>query len=203
MQQDALLLRRAQNGDAGAFEELMTAHERKIYALCLRMAGDREDALDCAQEAMLRIWRSLGSYRKQASFPTWVYRVATNTCLDFLRKRKARPAVSLDALADDGFSPGDASGDPVLKAEEAARKRALAAGIASLQPDMRAALVLRDVQGFSYEEVSDILDTPLGTVKSRINRAREKLRSILFQDAELFGISHVYGGERRQETNEL
>jgi len=199
MQQDALLLRRAQNGDAQAFDELMTVHEKRIYALCLRMTGNREDALDCAQDAMLRIWRALGSYRKQASFSTWVYRVATNTCLDYLRKKKTRPSVSLDAMEDDGFSPSDASGDPVQQSEAAARKRTLAAGIASLPPDMRAALVLRDVQGFSYEEVSDILDTPLGTVKSRINRAREKLRSILFQNAELFGDARVYGRERRKD----
>ena len=199
MQQDALLLRRAQNGDAQAFDELMTVHEKRIYALCLRMTGNREDALDCAQDAMLRVWRALGSYRKQASFSTWVYRVATNTCLDYLRKKKTRPSVSLDAMEDDGFSPSDASGDPVQQSEAAARKRTLAAGIASLPPDMRAALVLRDVQGFSYEEVSDILDTPLGTVKSRINRAREKLRSILFQNAELFGDARVYGRERRKD----
>ncbi|MCL1964034.1 MAG: sigma-70 family RNA polymerase sigma factor [Firmicutes bacterium] len=199
MQQDALLLRRAQNGEAEAFEELMTAYEKRIYTLCLRMAGEKEDALDCAQEAMVRIWRSLASYRKQASFSTWVYRIATNTCLDFLRKRKVRPAVSLDALTDEGFSASDPSSDPVRLAEASARKSALLNGIASLQPDMRAALVLRDVQGFSYEEVSAILDTPLGTVKSRINRAREKLRSNLFQNAELFDVVNVYGNERRQD----
>ena len=101
---------------------------------------------------------------------------------------------------DDGFSPSDPSGDPVRQAEASARKRALSAAIASLQPDMRAALVLRDVQGFSYEEVSAILDTPLGTVKSRINRGREKLRTILFQNAELFGAARVYGDERRQDA---
>lgn len=197
MQQDALLLRRAQNGDAQAFEELMTPHERRLYALCLRMSGNREDALDCAQEAMLRVWRALGSYRGQASFTTWIYRIAANTCLDALRKKRTRPSVSLDALADDGFMPQDTTGDPVTRAETAARREALASGISALPPDMRAALVLRDVQGFSYEEVAAILDTPLGTVKSRINRSREKLRSILFQSAELFGVQHVYGDERR------
>ncbi len=200
MQEDALLLRRAQNGDAGAFDDLMAPHEKRIYALCLRMSGDREDALDCAQEVMLRIWRSLGAYRKQASFSTWIYRIATNTCLDLLRKKRTRPTVSLDSLADDGFMPSDMTGDPQLYAEASARRRALQEGISALQPEMRAALVLRDVQGFSYEEVSAILDTPLGTVKSRINRAREKLRSILFQNAELFGASRVYGTERRQDA---
>ncbi len=200
MQQEALLLRRAQNGDAHAFDELVGPHEKRVYALCLRMLGDREDALDCAQEAMLRIWRALSSYRRQASFSTWVYRIATNTCLDFLRKKKVRPSVSLDALTDAGFSPADDSARPDLHAEGLAQRQALSEGIASLPPEMRAALVLRDVQGFSYEEVSAILDAPLGTVKSRINRAREKLRSILFQDAELFGQAHVYGDERRKDA---
>ncbi len=200
MQQDALLLRRAQNGDAAAFDGLITPHEKRIYALCLRISGNREDAMDCAQEAMLRIWRALGSYRGQASFSTWVYRIATNTCLDLMRKRKSRPSVSLDALADDGYMPPDDTGDPERYAESNARRRALTDGIAALQPDMRAALVLRDVQGFSYEEVAQILDTPLGTVKSRINRARERMRSILCQNAELFGESRVYGNERRYDT---
>lgn len=200
MQQDALLLRRAQNGDARAFDDLVTPHEKRIYALCLRMSGNREDALDCAQEAMLRIWRSVGSYRKQSSFSTWIYRIATNTCLDMLRKRKVRPSVSLDALTEAGFIPPDATADPHIKAEASARQQALLDGIAALQPDMRAALVLRDVQGFSYEEVAAILDTPIGTVKSRINRAREKLRTILYQNVELFGASRVYGGERRKDA---
>ncbi len=200
MQQDGLLLRRAQNGDAQAFDELMSPHEKRIYALCLRMSGNREDALDCAQEAMLRVWRALHTYRKQASFSTWMYRIATNTCLDMLRKKKTRPSVSLDALTDMGFSPTDPVGDPVTQAESSARKRTLAEGIGLLPPDMRAALILRDVQGFSYEEVAAILDTPLGTIKSRINRAREKLRGILFQNAELFGVGTVYDMERRQDA---
>ncbi len=200
MQEEAFLLRRAQRGDARAFDELMIPHEKRIYALCLRMSGDREDALDSAQEVMLRIWRSISSYRGQASFSTWIFRIATNTCLDLLRKKKSRPAVSLDALADDGFMPPADTDDPQKHAEATARTRALADGIQALPPDMRAALVLRDVQGFSYEEVAGILDTPLGTIKSRINRAREKLRTILYQNTELFDLPHVYADERRQDA---
>ena len=195
MQQDALLLRRAQEGDAHAFDELMTGHEKRIYALCLRMSGNREDALDCAQEAMLRIWRSISSYRSEASFATWAYRIATNTCLDMIRKKKVRLAVSLDALTEKGrqeLALGDGD-DPEARAMAAARNQALMGGIAVLPLDMRSALVLRDVQGFSYEEVAEMLGAPLGTVKSRINRAREKLRAILFQNPELFGDSRVYG----------
>lgn len=197
MQDDALLIRRAQKGNAQAFVDLMAPQEKKIYALCLRMLGNREDALDCAQEAMLRIWRALGSYRKQASFATWSYRIATNTCLDQLRKKKVRPSVSLDMLTEAGFAPTDPNISPEAQSEATARKQALQEGISALKPDLRAALVLRDIQGFSYEEVADIVQAPLGTVKSRINRAREQLRANLYPDRELFGTEAVYVNERR------
>lgn len=199
MQDDALRIRRAQKGDAQAFETLVAPHEKKIYALCLRLMGNREDALDGAQEAMLRAWRSMRSYRKEASFSTWLYRIATNACLDLLRKKKVRPAVSLDVLTEVGFAPIDPEGDPHAKAEEIARREALAIGIAALPVDLRTILVLRDVQGFSYEEIGEILKMPMGTVKSRINRARERLRQGLSADRELFDTPYVYTSERGKE----
>lgn len=200
MQEDALLIRRAQKGDAQAFETLVAPYEKKIYALCLRMLGNREDALDCAQEAMLRIWRAMGTYKKQASFSTWSYRIATNTCLDLLRRKKVRPSISLDGLAEAGYLPADSQTGPEAMAESSARKQALERGIASLPEDLRAAIVLRDIQGFSYEEVAEVLRTPLGTVKSRINRAREKLRKLLYPDGELFAAEAVYTNERRKDA---
>lgn len=200
MLEENQLLSRAQKGDVSAFDDLMSTNEKQLFALCYRMAGDREDAMDCMQEAMIRIWRALKSYRKEASFSTWIYRITTNTCLDMLRKRKTRPSVSLDALTDAGFSVQDPSGDPEMHALTEAKRLALQAGIDALSPDMRIALILRDVQGFSYEEVASILNTPLGTVKSRINRAREKLRMIFFQNPELFGNPRVYENERRKDA---
>ncbi|MDR0897586.1 MAG: sigma-70 family RNA polymerase sigma factor [Oscillospiraceae bacterium] len=200
MQEDALLLRRAQGGDADAFERLVSPHESRVYALCLRMMGSREDAQDCAQDAMLRVWHALPSYRREASFSTWLYRIAANTCLDALRRRKVRAASSLDAMLDEGYAPPDTAADPLLHAEASARKQALEAGIAALPDDMRAALVLRDVQGFSYEEVAAMLSAPLGTIKSRINRARDKLRAILSEQAELFDAPRVYTSERRTKA---
>ena len=194
------LLYRAMDGDLHAFDELMRCYEKRLYALCFRLAGDKEDAMDCTQEAMLRIWRALSSYRKEASFMTWIYRITTNTCLDVLRKKKVRPQVSLDALTDAGFTVKDENGNPEDYAITQARRLALQAGIQALTPDMRAALVLRDIQGFSYEEVAVILDTPLGTVKSRINRGRERLRSLLFQNTELFGNPCVYEEERGKDA---
>lgn len=197
---DDLLIRRAGQGDAGAFEALMAPHERRIYALCLRMLGNREDALDCAQDAMLRIWRAIGAYRKEASFQTWICRIATNACLDLLRRKKVRPQVSLDGLAEEGYLPAGEAADPQAQAEAKALRQQIEKGLGMLPSDLRAALVLRDVQGFSYEEVSQITGVPLGTVKSRISRARDRLRAQLEAAKEPFGDACVYTGERRQDA---
>lgn len=198
MHGNELLVRRARKGDADAFEALMAPHERKIYFLCLRMLGNREDALDCAQEAMLRIWRSMATYRGEAAFTTWMYRIATNACLDMLRRQKARPAVPLETFLETNVLASDDRDGPVEQAEASARKQAIEQGLARLSDTLRAAIVLRDVQGLSYEEISGVLDTPVGTVKSRINRARERLREILARDMELFATERVYTGEGRK-----
>lgn len=199
MQQDVLLIRKAQGGDPDAFEALVAPYERRVYSVCLRMVSSREDALDCAQETMLRAWKAMPGYRKQASLSTWLLRIATNICLDLLRKRKNSPALSLDALSEEGFSPAADTHDPQRHLEDVARQEALSRGIASLPADMRAVLVLRDIQSLPYAEISDILDIPEGTVKSRVNRAREKLRAFLFHSAELFSPSAVYASEGRNE----
>lgn len=200
------MIRQAANGDALAFETLIEPYEKRLYALCLRIAGNREDAMDCAQEAMLRIWRSLPKYRFQSALTTWCYRIATNACLDLLRRHRARPQVSLDALTEDGFAPADEisrEGNPEENSEENARRAALQQAILALPPEMRAALVLRDVQGLSYDEISEILTLPAGTVKSRLNRAREKLRQALLENSrnlELFSNSRVQTDEGRRQA---
>jgi len=181
LQETNRLIRHAQGGDAQAFEQLIAPFEQKVFALCLRIVGNREDASDCAQETFIRIYRSLTDYRIQASFSTWIYRIATNVCLDSLRKRKIRPAVSLDELMESGYAPVDAySGveDGLMRRD---MTKALAAGIRELPPILRVAVVLRDVRGLSYEEVSKILRLNLGTVKSRISRGRERLRKSVYE----------------------
>ena len=187
MQDEQAWVRDAMNGDAGAFEQLMRAHEGRMYAVALRMCGNREDALDCIQEAMLRIYRAIKSFKGQSSFATWVYRITMNTCLDELRRRKVRVTSSLDALLDTGYSPSDEEDTPERYAIASEQRRALDQAIASLPEDMRSAIVLRDVQGFSYEEIAGILSANVGTIKSRISRGREKLREILLKQPELFG----------------
>ena len=188
---DELLLKRAQKGDSRAFEELIAPHEGRIYAIALRMMGNHEDAQDCAQDAMIHIYRSLGSFRGQSTLSTWVYRVTTNTCLDELRRRKSRRQTSLESLVEEGWSPTDAGDTPEMHALQTEKQSALNAAIQSLPPDMRAAIVLRDIKGFSYDEIAEILDANVGTIKSRISRGREKLREIIVAQRELFSDAFV------------
>lgn len=180
------LISHAVVGDSAAFSELMTLHERRMYAVALRICANREDAQDCLQDAMLRIYRSLGSFKGQSSFSTWVYRITMNTCLDELRRRKSRNATSLDNLLDNGWSPSDNDNAPEKYAMASEQRRVIDRAIAELPEDMRSAVVLRDVQGFSYDEIAEMLEANIGTIKSRISRGREKLRLILRENAELF-----------------
>lgn len=180
------LISHAVAGDSAAFSELMTLHERRMYAVALRICANREDAQDCLQDAMLRIYRSLGSFKGQSSFSTWVYRITMNTCLDELRRRKSRNATSLDNLLDNGWSPSDDDNAPERHALASEQRRVIDRAIAELPEDMRSAVVLRDVQGFSYDEIAEMLEANIGTIKSRISRGREKLRLILRENAELF-----------------
>lgn len=180
------LIARAATGDGAAFSDLMAAHESRMFAVALRMCANREDAQDCLQDAMIRIYRSIAGFKAQSSFSTWVYRITMNTCLDELRRRKVRGAASLDGLLDSGWSPSDEDDVPERHAIAAEQRRTLDKAIAELPEDMRAAVVLRDIQGFSYDEIADMLTANIGTVKSRISRGRERLRQILKDHMELF-----------------
>ncbi len=181
------LIQKAGRGDAYAFEQLMAAHESRMYAVALRMCGNREDAQDCLQEAMLRVYRAMSSFKGQSSFSTWVYRITMNSCLDELRRRKSRTATSLDAMLENGFAPSDESDTPEQNSLRNEQRRVMERAIANLPEDMRAAVVLRDIQGCSYEEIAQALSANVGTIKSRISRGREKLRAALSEQPELFG----------------
>lgn len=185
------LIERASRGDPFAFNALMAAHEKRMYAVALRMFGNREDAQDCLQEAMLRIYRSIGNFKGQSSFATWVYRITMNSCLDELRRKKNKQSTSLDSLLDQGWAPMDEGETPEKHAMRTELRRELKRAIRELPEDMRSAVILRDVQGFSYEEIAQVLNVHVGTVKSRISRAREKLRGKLKENAELFDTEHV------------
>ncbi|MBQ9952029.1 MAG: sigma-70 family RNA polymerase sigma factor [Clostridia bacterium] len=185
------LISRAAKGDASAFNELLGMHEKRMYAVCLRMCANPEDAQDCLQESMLRVFRSISGFKGQSSFSTWVYRVTMNTCLDELRKKKNKQSASLDSLLETGWSPSDEYDTPEHHAMAGEKRKAIQSAISELPEDMRSAVVLRDIEGFSYEEISGILGINVGTIKSRISRGREKLREKIRLRPELFDRGNV------------
>lgn len=197
MQTNELLLARAKKGDPQAFEALVTPYERQVYFTCLKLMGDPQSAEDCAQEAMLRAFRSLKQYRGESAFSTWMYKVAYSACLDAMRKQKRRPQESLDTLTEAGFTPPSHEAGPYEALEKKERLAVLRAAIAALPEDLRQTLVLSQLENLSYEEVAAMTGVALGTVKSRVNRAREKLKQILTESRELFPAGVVQLSERR------
>jgi RNA polymerase sigma-70 factor (ECF subfamily) len=184
VQIDEMTLKRAQKGDQAVFESILAAHERMIYGICLRMCGNKEDALDAAQETAVRVWRNIGGFTGGAALSTWIYRIATNACLDQLRRR--RDVASIDELGEEGFSPAAPEGETPQSALEGKETlRELGEALLRLPEDQRAAVVLRDVQNLSYEEVADVLGVNLNTVKSRISRGRRTLRDWISRERQL------------------
>ena len=171
------------------FERLAQSAEMQVYLTCLRMMRSREDAEDAAQETMLRAYRAFSSFRNDSKFHTWIDRIAVNTCLDLIRKKRA--TVSLDMLRDEGFDAPDGKASVYALFDSRERMRLLKEGLDLLPDDMRTVIVLRDMEGRSMEEIASLLSLPQGTVKSRLNRARKKLCQFLSQNAELFDRSSV------------
>ncbi|MCI8912943.1 MAG: sigma-70 family RNA polymerase sigma factor [Lawsonibacter sp.] len=184
------LVERAKKGDSNAFEQLVTENQNKVYALALRLTGDREEAADLAQEAFVKAWQGLASFQGESSFATWIYRLTTNVCIDHLRKQKRRENVAASVSLDDPDSgwaePASWEGDPQRELERSEQGKALARGLAQLPDWQRRVLVLRELSGLSYQEIAQVLELDLGTVKSRIARARLSLRNILLADGNFF-----------------
>ena len=176
---DDMLLARARQRDAAAFEALVTPHERLVWRVCCQMMGSTEDAADAAQEAMIRAWRAMPSYRGEAELSTWLYRIAVRCCLDALRRRKARPAESLDSLREAGYDPPDAGEQPDEALLRRESREELRRALLSLPEEQRVPLTLFAVEGRSYEEIAELTASPLGTVKSRVSRARRALQKII------------------------
>lgn len=197
---DEVLVKAAREGDTAAFEVLVTRYERKVYSLAYRYSGDPDDARDLAQEAFLKAFVALKGFRGGSSFSTWIYRITANVCLDAMRSRRRRPTVSLDRplAAGDGdmkWQVPDGSVDPGEVVERRELQAAVQRAITRLSPEHRMVLVLRDLQDLSYEEVAGVLGLNLGTVKSRLNRARLALRDHL-AEAELLAAPGVYRSNR-------
>ena len=183
MQGDELTLYRAQRGDTAAFEALVTPCESRLWALCWRMLGDREEAKDALQEIMVKAWRSIGGFDGKSAVSTWLYRIGVNHCNDILRRRKQRRTESLDSLREDtGFDPPAPEEGPAEALERKEKREAVRRAIGELPPDQRVPLVLFALERRSYEEIAELTGVGLGTVKSRIARARDKLAKMLRED---------------------
>ena len=173
-------LRRAQKGDAQAFEQLVTPHEQILWRVCWHYTHHPEDAADCLQETMLKAWRGIGSYRGDCAFTSWLYRIAATVCLDFLRRQKRLPVTeSADELAEEGFTPVDSSPTPDEAVLHAESTEDIRAAIDALPGDMRTVLILYALQGQPYEAIAEAMQTSVGTVKSRLSRARQKIANFL------------------------
>ena len=193
---DELLLRRAQRGDPDAFEQLMTPLENLIWRVCWHYTGERETASDCAQDAMIKIWRSLAGYRGDCAFESWVYRIAANCSLDAMRKKKRDKSESIEPLREAGFDPADPTQNTEEKVIARDQQQRLRECIARLPEDQREALIMTQLEGVSYEEAARRLETTEGTVKSRVNRAKARLKEWL-TEGELSGPGNVQRNERR------
>ena len=181
------LVRSAAGGDEEAFAQLVAMHEKRVYTLALRITGDREDAEDAAQEAFLSAWKGLPNFRGEAGFSTWLYRLTSNAAIDCLRRdRRQRVSASLDD-GELGLEVSDPAPTPQEQAESESLREAVRWGLGELSNEHREVLALREFQELSYEEIAQQLDMDLGTVKSRISRARGALRKILLKSGNLSG----------------
>ena len=172
------LVRSAKDGDAASFEELVKLHQKRVYNLALRMSGNPEDALDLSQEVFLRIYKALPLFKEQSAFSTWVYSIASNVCIDFVRKRNKLKTVSLSSDSETDSSVPEIPDNryqPELEYEKNELRESIAAGLSTLSDEHREILVLREICGLSYQEICDALDLEGGTVKSRLSRARNQL----------------------------
>jgi len=176
-----LLIERAKAGDARAFEDLARREERALYRHALRIVGTTADAEDIVQDALFSAWRSIASFQG-LSFRAWLFRIATNRALDQLRSRKRRPELPLDPPDDDDVTWAEPVAPGTDLTQLVGDREALAAvetALGSLPAEQRTALLLRDVEGFAYEEISVITSVEIGTVKSRIHRGRLAVRNVL------------------------
>lgn len=175
---DRTLVAAAQTGDRGALDELLRNHYDRIWAICRRIAGNDADAADATQEALLAIVRGLPKFDGNAAFSTWSYRVATNACLDELRRRKRRPTPQLVDEHEGWIDRTSEQTSPAFDEQVAVRDE-LETALAALPKEFRQPVILRDQVGLDYAEIAATLDIPPGTVRSRIARGRSKLAELL------------------------
>lgn len=187
---EEILINKAKQGNTTAFEKLIVSHERNIYSIAYRMFNNEEDAKDITQEVFIKIYRNISKFDQNSKFSTWLHRICVNTCIDEIRKRKGKQTISIDETIeledssvkkqymDDGLTPEETI---IVKEDiEDIRK-----AITCLSENHKSIIILRDIQNLSYTEIADITGSSLGTVKSRLARARLQLKNIIMGNKEL------------------
>lgn len=199
---ETVLIQKSQQGDMDAFEQLLLRYEKKVYTIAYKYMGNPEDASDAAQEAMIKAYQSIGSFRGEASFGTWIGRITANKCLDELRKRKRIQVTSLDAEVEleEGSVQKEIAAEDATPEEHTIQQETVQYVqhiLNQMREEYRIVLVLRELEGHSYEEIASMLSCSLGTVKSRISRARNYLKEQITADHKREGSRNSAGGKER------
>lgn len=179
---------KARFGDQDAFAQLVQLYEKRIFALTLRMCRQPEDAAEAAQEAFLAAWQGLPSFRGDSSFSTWLYRLASNACVDLLRREGRHRTAAGPSFNDEELKldVADSAPSPQDTVEQRELRAQVEAGLQTLSPEHRQVLILREIHQLSYTEIAAALSLDVGTVKSRINRGRKQLRNFLLESGNFF-----------------
>jgi len=188
---DTVLIERCQKGDRTAFDELIRRHSERAYKYAFRLTGNAEEASDVVGDAFVRVFNAMKNFKGQSAFTTWLYRIITNCFLDLRKKDRSKQTTSLDAMLQtpDGEMARqieDPNRNPYQEAERSSREDRVMHAVDQLAEYQKAMIMMFHVEMLSYEEIAEALDLPIGTVKSRLNRARLSLREILTRDEELF-----------------
>lgn len=187
---EKLVIARAKKGEMLAFEEIVTAYEKRVFVLALRSCGNEEDARDISQEVFLKVYRSIQSFREESGLSTWIYKIATNICIDFSRKNSKHSKNTTNIDEDENvrqIQDLDTNNQPETAFENAVMRKEINDALAKLSSEHRNIIVLRDVSGLSYTEIATVIGASEGTVKSRISRARKNLQQILCKSGNFTG----------------
>ncbi len=182
---DVELVKKCQGGDTSAYNELVTRYRGKVYAMIYNMVRNEQDAWDLAQDGFLKAWKSIGHFRGQSAFYTWLYRIMTNVTIDWLRKKQIQGTAEFDdAVEMRNIEPGSATAPkaellPDEKMEHAEIRKRIDAALEKLSPEHRAVIVMKEIDGLQYNEIAEALECSLGTVMSRLFYARKKLQTLL------------------------
>jgi len=192
--EDQSLARKAADGDRDAFNQLVLSYEKKVFNIAYRMCGNYEDASELAQEAFIKVFKSIDSFRADSEFGTWIYRITVNVCLDYSRKQKNNNKMVINDPSEEDYimyNLPSKEKSPSDYAESRETIREISDALGKLKEDQKAMIVLRDIEGFTYNEISKMLKISEGTVKSRINRARLALSNILSPKLEHLSARNV------------